>query len=84
MGCFARREATFRELKDRFQLGISEQECVMFVSNLISESVGRWTTEAYDNYQWFMNGKNFNTSYQLISQPLTNFLLTIHRHSVVT
>lgn len=56
MGCFARREATVRELKDRFQLGISEKECVIFVSNLIRESVGRWTTEAYDNYQWFFNG----------------------------
>jgi len=56
MGCLARREATVRELKDRFQLNCSEKECVTFVSNLIRESVGRWTTEAYDNYQWFFNG----------------------------
>lgn len=58
MGCFARKEATIRELRDRFQLNLSEKECMTFVSNLIRESMGRWTTEAYDNYQWFWNGRS--------------------------
>lgn len=56
MGCFARREATIRELKERFQLDLSEQDCVVFVGNLIKDSLTNWRTESYDNYQYYVNG----------------------------
>jgi phosphatidylinositol 4-kinase len=56
MGCFARKEATVKELADRFQVQLSDKECIAFVTNLIKESIGNWRTESYDNYQWWRNG----------------------------
>lgn len=56
MGCFARREATVRELKERFQLQITDRDCVAFVGNLIRMSASNWRTESYDNFQYYFNG----------------------------
>jgi len=56
MGCFAGRDVAIKELKERFQLGLTEEECVAFVTNLIKDSANNWRTESYDNYQYFTNG----------------------------
>ena len=44
MKCFARRESVIRELKDRFQLQLSDNECVTFIGELIKESARNWRT----------------------------------------
>jgi len=44
MGCFARKEATVKELLDRFQVDLSDKECIAFVTNLIKDSIGNWRT----------------------------------------
>eukprot|EP01118_Nematostelium_gracile_P016917 TRINITY_DN70_c0_g1_i1.p1 TRINITY_DN70_c0_g1~~TRINITY_DN70_c0_g1_i1.p1 ORF type:complete len:606 (+),score=122.79 TRINITY_DN70_c0_g1_i1:111-1928(+) len=56
MGCFAGREQTVRQLYDRFQLQLNDQQVQQFVDQLISESIGNWRTEKYDAYQYFRNG----------------------------
>lgn len=56
MGCFARRDVTVKELKERFQLSLSDRDCTAFVGNLIRISVSNWRTESYDNYQYYVNG----------------------------
>eukprot|EP01117_Protostelium_nocturnum_P014781 TRINITY_DN565_c0_g1_i1.p1 TRINITY_DN565_c0_g1~~TRINITY_DN565_c0_g1_i1.p1 ORF type:complete len:310 (-),score=86.44 TRINITY_DN565_c0_g1_i1:41-970(-) len=57
MGCFARREATVRELVERLHLELDENHVIEFViHNLIKESMSNWRTESYDNYQYYWNG----------------------------
>eukprot|EP01119_Soliformovum_irregulare_P023722 TRINITY_DN8347_c0_g1_i4.p1 TRINITY_DN8347_c0_g1~~TRINITY_DN8347_c0_g1_i4.p1 ORF type:complete len:618 (-),score=165.13 TRINITY_DN8347_c0_g1_i4:71-1924(-) len=57
MGCFAeKKEQTLNELKNRFQMNLSEVEAIAFVSELIGQNVASWRTESYDNYQYYTNG----------------------------
>jgi len=57
MGCFARKEATIRELKERFKFDlVNDHDCVEFVGKLIREAVSNWRTGSYDNYQYYLNG----------------------------
>jgi len=57
MGCFARREATVRELIDRLHLELDENNVIEKIVNvIIKDSMGNWRTESYDNYQYYVNG----------------------------
>lgn len=44
------------DLTLRFNMGLTEKECVAFVEGLIAESLDHFKTRAYDKYQSFVNG----------------------------
>lgn len=57
MPCFnGAPEAALQALKDRFFTGISEQDCMARVVELIDLSSNNWRTLQYDNYQRLSNG----------------------------
>jgi len=53
--CFAAGPAAIDQLRDRFAIGLPEDECVAFVENLINQSLGNWRTKHYDRYQYLTN-----------------------------
>jgi len=56
MPCFAAMQQTVDALKERFALGLTEDECVEYVENLINQSMGNWRTRYYETFQWYTNG----------------------------
>jgi len=44
------------DLQLRFNMTLTEKECVSFVEGLITESLDHFKTRAYDKYQSFVNG----------------------------
>lgn len=53
--CFAGPQ-TVEALKERFALGLTEDECVEYVENLINQSIGNWRTRYYETFQYYTNG----------------------------
>ncbi|KAE8220634.1 hypothetical protein CF319_g5873 [Tilletia indica] len=54
--CFALNEHCASQLRDRFQLGMSQTQCDEFVDRLVLMSAGSVYTRLYDRYQSFTQG----------------------------
>ncbi|KAK0548216.1 Phosphatidylinositol 4-kinase pik1alpha (PI4-kinase)(PtdIns-4-kinase) [Tilletia horrida] len=54
--CFALNEQCAAQLRDRFQLGLSQTQCDEFVDRLVLTSAGSVYTRLYDRYQSFTQG----------------------------
>ncbi|OAY36081.1 phosphatidylinositol 4-kinase beta 1 isoform X2 [Manihot esculenta] len=54
--CFKGGPRTIQNLRKRFQLSLTEEQCVSLVLSLISSSLDAWRTRQYDYYQRVLNG----------------------------
>ncbi|XP_078432574.1 phosphatidylinositol 4-kinase beta 1-like [Wolffia australiana] len=54
--CFKGGPRTIQNLRKRFHLGLTEEQCVSLVLSLISNSLDAWRTRQYDYYQRVLNG----------------------------
>ncbi|XP_047168073.1 phosphatidylinositol 4-kinase beta 1-like isoform X1 [Vigna umbellata] len=54
--CFKGGARTIQNLRKRFHLGLTEEQCVSLVLSLISSSLDAWRTRQYDYYQRVLNG----------------------------
>jgi phosphatidylinositol 4-kinase len=52
-GCFQSGEQTIHQLRDRFQLHLTEPQAEEFVDRLIMSSCGNVFTKLYDTYQYY-------------------------------
>mmetsp|Transcript_11841 Transcript_11841/g.13026 ORF Transcript_11841/g.13026 Transcript_11841/m.13026 type:complete len:673 (+) Transcript_11841:137-2155(+) len=53
--CFQGGEATVNYLKERFFNGMTDEECVQQVEDLIERSLDNWRTIQYDKFQYITN-----------------------------
>ncbi|TKW00377.2 hypothetical protein SEVIR_8G103800v4 [Setaria viridis] len=54
--CFKGGPRTIQNLRKRFHLSLTEEQCVSLVLSLISSSMDAWRTRQYDYYQRVLNG----------------------------
>lgn len=54
--CFKGGPRTIQNLRKRFHLSLTEEQCVSLVLSLISSSLDAWRTRQYDYYQKVLNG----------------------------
>ncbi|ERN05182.1 phosphatidylinositol 4-kinase beta 1 [Amborella trichopoda] len=54
--CFRGGPRTIQNLRKRFHLSLTEEQCVSLVLSLISSSLDAWRTRQYDYYQRVLNG----------------------------
>ncbi|CAJ2676855.1 unnamed protein product [Trifolium pratense] len=54
--CFKGGVRTIQNLRKRFHLNLTEEQCVSLVLSLISSSLDAWRTRQYDYYQRVLNG----------------------------
>ncbi|KAG7982915.1 hypothetical protein I3843_04G077300 [Carya illinoinensis] len=54
--CFKGGPRTIQNLRKRFHLSVTEEQCVSVVLSLISSSLDAWRTRQYDYYQRVLNG----------------------------
>ncbi|KAF0894709.1 hypothetical protein E2562_001997 [Oryza meyeriana var. granulata] len=54
--CFKGGPRTIQNLRKRFHLSLTEEQCVCLVLSLISSSMDAWRTRQYDYYQRVLNG----------------------------
>ncbi|KAJ1405054.1 Protein kinase-like domain superfamily [Sesbania bispinosa] len=54
--CFKGGARTIQNLRKRFHLSLTEEQCVSLVLSLISSSLDAWRTRQYDYYQRVLNG----------------------------
>jgi phosphatidylinositol 4-kinase len=54
--CFKGGSRTIQNLRKRFHLSLTEEQCVSLVLSLISSSLDAWRTRQYDYYQRVLNG----------------------------
>ncbi|XP_028953672.1 phosphatidylinositol 4-kinase beta 1-like isoform X1 [Malus domestica] len=54
--CFKGGTRTIQNLRKRFHLNLTEEQCVSLVLSLISSSLDAWRTRQYDYYQRVLNG----------------------------
>ncbi|RDX94924.1 Phosphatidylinositol 4-kinase beta 1, partial [Mucuna pruriens] len=54
--CFKGGARTIQNLRKRFHLNLTEEQCVSLVLSLISSSLDAWRTRQYDYYQRVLNG----------------------------
>ncbi|XP_028798186.1 phosphatidylinositol 4-kinase beta 1 isoform X2 [Neltuma alba] len=54
--CFKGGPRTIENLRKRFHLSLTEEQCVSLVLSLISRSLDAWRTRQYDYYQRVLNG----------------------------
>eukprot|EP01128_Nolandella_sp_AFSM9_P013031 TRINITY_DN990_c0_g1_i2.p1 TRINITY_DN990_c0_g1~~TRINITY_DN990_c0_g1_i2.p1 ORF type:complete len:586 (+),score=119.02 TRINITY_DN990_c0_g1_i2:1391-3148(+) len=56
LACFAAADDALDGLRERFQLDKSEDELIAVVDDLVSQSMGNWSTGVYDRFQTWQNG----------------------------
>jgi len=54
--CLSGGEQVIKDLADRFSIGLTEDECRLYVETLISNSLDNWRTIQYDKFQRYSNG----------------------------
>ncbi|PWN49616.1 kinase-like protein [Violaceomyces palustris] len=54
--CFTLGDLTSANLRDRFQLALSQSQCDEFVDKLILNSAGSAFTRLYDTFQYYSQG----------------------------
>ncbi|KAJ6677832.1 hypothetical protein OIU85_008415 [Salix viminalis] len=58
--CFKGGPRTIQNLRKRYHLSLTEEQCVSLVLSLISSSLDAWRTRQYDYYQRVLNGILYN------------------------
>lgn len=56
LACFKNADLSLASLRERFKLNLSEEELLNFTDQLVAQSMGNWSTDAYDRFQYFSNG----------------------------
>jgi phosphatidylinositol 4-kinase len=54
--CFKAGPKVLNNLRKRFNLGKTEEQCVEIMLSMISDSIDAWCTRQYDFYQRVLNG----------------------------
>ncbi|CAI5491560.1 unnamed protein product [Closterium sp. Naga37s-1] len=54
--CFKAKHRVLHNLRRRFHLTLTEEQCVSLILSFISKSVDAWSTRQYDYYQRVLNG----------------------------
>eukprot|EP01095_Lingulamoeba_sp_RSL-Kostka_P010091 TRINITY_DN355_c0_g4_i2.p1 TRINITY_DN355_c0_g4~~TRINITY_DN355_c0_g4_i2.p1 ORF type:complete len:346 (+),score=114.03 TRINITY_DN355_c0_g4_i2:89-1039(+) len=54
--CFHAGQATIDQLKERFNIGMTEEQIHKFIEDLIVKSYDSWRTRYYDRFQYLTNG----------------------------
>ena len=54
--CFSGGSATVRSLRDRFHMGVTEDNLTSLVESMVDRSITSWTTKLYDSYQYYTSG----------------------------
>ena len=54
--CFGRGRATIKGLKDRFHVGMTEDQLQLLIDSMVDSSVNSLTTKLYDGFQYYTNG----------------------------
>ena len=56
LSCLQDFDAAVEGVKDRLQLGLTDEKCMVFVDQLVYESQNNWRTAKYDDFQYLSNG----------------------------
>ncbi|XP_015791839.1 phosphatidylinositol 4-kinase beta [Tetranychus urticae] len=54
--CFKTGASTIMSLKDRFHIGMTEEQLQQYVENMVESSINSLTTKIYDGFQYLTNG----------------------------
>jgi len=54
--CFGRGRATIKGLKDRFHVGMTEDQLQLLIDSMVESSMNSLTTKLYDGFQYYTNG----------------------------
>ncbi|GIY91094.1 phosphatidylinositol 4-kinase beta [Caerostris darwini] len=54
--CFKNGASAIRALKDRFHMGLTEEQLQLLVDSMVESSMHSITTKLYDNFQYITNG----------------------------
>ena len=54
--CFSKGVATIKGLKERFHLGLTEEQLQLTIDHMVESSMNSLTTKLYDGFQYFTNG----------------------------
>lgn len=54
--CFSGGSAYVRSLKERFHIGLTEDNLTTLVETMVDQSITSWTTKLYDSYQYYSSG----------------------------
>jgi len=54
--CFGRGRATIKGLKDRFHVGMTEDQLQLLIDSMVDSSMNSLTTKLYDGFQYYTNG----------------------------
>lgn len=54
--CFKNGASTIKALRERFELGLTEEELQLRVESLVESSMHSLTTKLYDGFQYLTNG----------------------------
>lgn len=54
--CFKNGASAIRHLRDRFHMGLTEEQLQLLVDNMVESSMHSLTTKLYDNFQYITNG----------------------------
>jgi len=54
--CFGRGRATIKGVKDRFHVGMTEDQLQLLIDSMVDSSVNSLTTKLYDGFQYYTNG----------------------------
>jgi phosphatidylinositol 4-kinase len=54
--CFGRGRATIKGLKDRFHVGLTEDQLQLLIDSMVDSSINSLTTKLYDGFQYYTNG----------------------------
>lgn len=75
--CFKGGPRTIQNLRKRFHLSLTEEQCVSLVLSLISSSMDAWRTRQYDYYQRVLNGILWYTLQELLAPSKNQFAYII-------
>jgi phosphatidylinositol 4-kinase len=56
MECLGNFEEAVEGIKDRLQLGLTDEKCMAFIEDLVYQSTNNWRTDKYDDFQYLTNG----------------------------
>lgn len=54
--CFRNGASTIKGLRDRFHMGLTEEQLQLLVDSMVESSIHSLTTKLYDGFQYLTNG----------------------------
>jgi phosphatidylinositol 4-kinase len=54
--CFRNGASTIKGLRDRFHMGLTEEQLSLLVDSMVESSIHSLTTKLYDGFQYLTNG----------------------------